>query len=197
MTASIKSQVFTLAHQIAKDSAAKFGGKAYQYLSGALKQAWTQVKSVVSDDWQAKLAALANVAKPAKPEPKVWHNHAPTNYSKAYNKDGSVSWGAWISVKEGEEQPKAGDLIIVKTKKGELHTRTISNKWTAGKGKYKTGYIISLVADEEVAKKAAERYQDAKIESQSQYKPTYKPSSYVSGWCNKCQSYCYGDCEAA
>ena len=26
--------------------------------------------------------------------------------------------------------------------------------------------------------------------------PTPKKSTYVSGWCNKCHSWCYGDCTA-
>lgn len=26
--------------------------------------------------------------------------------------------------------------------------------------------------------------------------PAPKKSTYVSGWCNKCHSYCYGDCES-
>ena len=26
--------------------------------------------------------------------------------------------------------------------------------------------------------------------------PAPKKPTYVSGWCNKCHSYCYGDCEA-
>jgi len=26
--------------------------------------------------------------------------------------------------------------------------------------------------------------------------PSYKPEQHGDGWCDKCESYCYGDCEA-
>jgi hypothetical protein len=49
---------------------------------------------------------------------------------------------------------------------------------------------VQLVDDADIAAKANQRYQDAK--------KTATPAKFtsVNGWCNKCQSYCYGDCQA-
>lgn len=40
-------EIMTRAWEIAKEAAAKFGGKAKQYISGALKAAWAEAKAVV------------------------------------------------------------------------------------------------------------------------------------------------------
>lgn len=112
---------------------------------------------------------------------------SPTNYSKVVF-EGVESFGAYFSTWKvaPEDMPRQGDKILVKTKAGEIHTRTIGRKNKTFKGYL----ILQLVADEEIAKKAAEKIK-AHVKDQPQ------TGHVLNGWCNKCQSYCYSDCEAA
>jgi hypothetical protein len=176
----------TTAWTIARAEASKNNTSPRIWLSYALTQAWMAVKSA-SDAALDKLAQLKQLGesfkKPAAKPVKHWHQSNPTNYSKA-TFEGLEQWGAWIAIKNQNELPRVGDLVSIKTKAGELHTRKVGKLCKV----YKTGRIVQLVVDTEIAAKATQRYQATKQESK------FTP---VNGWCNKCQSYCYGDCEAS
>lgn len=113
---------------------------------------------------------------------------APTNYSKA-TFDGKEEWGAYFSTYkvDKKDMPCVGDKIMVRTKAGEIHERIVGRKNKT----FKNYLVLQLEPNAEVAQNAAERYA-AKVGEQVK-----KPVSPVNGWCNKCQSYCYGDCEAS
>ena len=52
----MKSQVMSLAWKIAKEAAKKFGGKAIEYIAGALKMAWAAARKTPAhtvSQWQA------------------------------------------------------------------------------------------------------------------------------------------------
>lgn len=181
----MKASKLQLAHimqsawAISKQAAVKFGGTVKQYLSESLKIAWRNFKSPVK-------------------QVKIWCAENPTNYS--YTEfGGKEQYGAWIDTKglTPEQMPRNGEKVAVMTKRGELHIRAIGAHARA----YKTGRIMQLVDDADVAKKAKERYYNAQLTSTSNnYKPNADKLVFkdgVGGWCNKCKSYCWGDCTAA
>jgi len=71
------------------------------------------------------------------------------------------SYGAWIQLDYNKGQllsVPAGTTVKIKTRNGETHERVVASVVKS----YKSGCIVSLVADAVVAAKAAARYQAAK-----------------------------------
>lgn len=52
--------VMTRAWEIAKDAVVEFGGKAVEYISGALKMAWAEVKAATNELEGSKFQAVLN-----------------------------------------------------------------------------------------------------------------------------------------
>ena len=66
-------------------------------------------------------------------------------------------FGAWIDTgygRDNQPDPQAGDVVIITTKAGEDHTRTVKSTVKA----YASGCVVTLVHDEAVAKTAQQRY---------------------------------------
>lgn len=84
-----------------------------------------------------------------------------TSYRKINYTSGRSEWGAWVGTGYGRSaiaKPVVGDAIQIRTKAGEIHTRTIKRIVE----EYKSGVLVSLVPDEQVAATAKSRY-DAKV----------------------------------
>jgi len=84
-------------------------------------------------------------------------------YEAKYQKMQDGTWGAYIDCGYGKNaiaKPKAGDVVKVTTKAGEVHDRIV--KCVAVD--YASGCKVRLVADAQVAQTANARYQ-AKVAS--------------------------------
>ncbi len=121
-----------------------------------------------------------------------------TSYRKINYTSGRSEWGAWIGTGYGRNavaKPATGDAVQIRTKAGEIHTRTIARIVED----YKSGVLVSLVPDEQVAANAKTRYDAKAAESQAQRpeRGINHARLYANGQvCPLCHSYCYGDCEA-
>jgi hypothetical protein len=119
--------------------------------------------------------------------------------------DGTRAWGAYVDLgfnrrtrRPEHDMPAVGDTIAVRTKGGETHQRVIARICQ----QYKTGALVALVADAEVAATAQQRYAAAVRSGQAQDggngRGIDQAALHRDGRpCPRCQSYCYGDCEAS
>lgn len=112
-----------------------------------------------------------------------------------YTKLADGTWGAFVGTgyKETAFEIHVGDTVKIETKGGEVHTRKISGIVKT----YASGKIVTLEPDQEIARKANERYA-AKVEA-NPHKSSHinQAKLHAAGKpCPKCYSYCYGDCEA-
>ena len=111
-------------------------------------------------------------------------------YTKIEYTNGNSEYGAFIETGFGKKaitKPVVGDKVTVKTKSGETHIREIRRIVKD----YASGVKVVFVADPQIEALAQKRYAEKVAES-----APAKKLSINNGWCNKCQSYCYGDCEA-
>lgn len=73
----------------------------------------------------------------------------------------------------------------------------IKNNWD---GKWNAARKAWIVNPEKVVKTIAEKTwgmdRVLEISNEQPVAEGAKKSNYVSGWCNRCHSYCYGDCTA-
>ena len=105
-----------------------------------------------------------------------------------YKKLNDGSYGAWIDTGYGRNstaKPAAGDTVQIRTKSSETHTRVVKGIVK----NYASGCVVSLVADEAIAAKAAASYA-------AKAKTAAPRMVAVNALCGLCGSYCYGDCTA-
>ncbi|MDR2209369.1 MAG: hypothetical protein LBE22_10425 [Azoarcus sp.] len=63
--------------------------------------------------------------------------------------------------------------------------------------KVKTAYDAAVAEAEEPEAKELDAKEKARVEALDEMYTKYEPTQRPYGWCDKCQSCCYGDCEAA
>lgn len=111
-----------------------------------------------------------------------------------YKKLADGTYGAWIEMKYNGQMKniEAGAEVEVVTKAGETHTRIVAKTIES----YKSGCIVRLQADENIAILATARY-TAKVTANHKYGYINQAALHANGQvCPKCDTYCYGDCEA-
>jgi hypothetical protein len=105
-----------------------------------------------------------------------------SKHNNRYTRLDDNTWGAWIDTGYGRTaiaKPTVGSTVTIKTKSGEEHSRIVS-KIVAD---YKSGVIVSLIPDAEVAAKANERYQ-AKVDASNAERAAKRQEQAARIWDN-------------
>lgn len=107
--------VMTRAWEIAKEAVVKFGGSAVEYLSGALKQAWKEVKQVINIEKLEEMGA------------KYWEGG---QYRRLYLNDLALE----LAGIEAEET-RSGNYHYIKFNGETTHTKSMGKKmiWAVNK----------------------------------------------------------------
>lgn len=101
------------------------------------------------------------------------------------------TWGAYINTGFGKTKratPGIGATVDILTRAGETHKRIVAGYIKT----YASGVVVSLVADVEVAAKAAEKYAAKKTEHTEHKHDRVNDNKP----CPYCHTYCYGDCRS-
>ena len=117
-------KIMTNAWKIAKEAAKKFGGKAVDYIGGALKMAWEEAKKAGKGMTEAKVKALITKGYSRWTTDDGKHDRL---YLDVYNHEGMLNYGKW----DGEEIFPAEQRAIkaikvwIDAKTGEIATKSM------------------------------------------------------------------------
>lgn len=123
-------EVMTNAWMIAKNATKKFGGKAIEYIVGALKMAWKEAKKADKGMTEAQVKALI-----AKGFSRWTTDDGKQDrlYLDVYNHEGMLRYGEWDGEKipSSEQRAIKGIKIWINVKTGKMDSRVIPvNRYT-------------------------------------------------------------------
>ena len=180
--------VMTTAWTIAKEAAKKFGGSARQYLAGALKAAWVSIKT-----------------------PKEIQSSLNKKQFKKTTERGTeiiidIEWGMVDSsiYADGDEIENLEYFevfnIVIKKQNGEIFAKSRDINFVKELMTPKNGFV-ARVGDTFIQQANWDLIKPMIDEAKSYFKPTkaftYVAETHGAGWCNRCESYCWGDCSAS
>lgn len=197
----MKAAVMVNAWQIAKEGAVKFGGKAVQYIAGALRQAWATAKAILSTplvEANAMKISKWTTARGAQIEMHTEH----VTEEPWFTDDWGVKHTKKVDhikiakfIVNGEERFFNGCIRRVTVQDTQcIH---FGDQRINGKNTHLYAPIPSDIEqdvwgewDARLAAKT-EREKKATLAHQNELR-----IKIANGYCTKCGSYCYGDCEA-
>lgn len=123
-------EVMTNAWMIAKNAAKKFGGKAIEYIAGALKMAWRETKKAGKGMTEAQVKALIAKGFSRWTTDDGKHDRL---YLDVYNHEGMLHYGEWDGEKipSSEQRAIKGIKTWIDVKTGKIDSRVIPvNRYT-------------------------------------------------------------------